>query len=227
MACLVFTSSIAVYGAIEPPMREDHAPRPEDPYGIAKLAVEQDLAAASRLFGLPFVVFRPHNVYGEHQNIADPYRNVVGIFMNQIMKGEPMSVFGDGSQRRAFSYIGDIAPTIAAAAWTPAARNEVFNVGADVPVSVVELAQAVAVAMGVPGHPIAHLAPRNEVQFAWADHGKVRRVFGDHPHTSLAAGLARMATWVRQFGPRATPTFGAIEIARGLSPSWQALTRPA
>jgi UDP-glucose 4-epimerase len=223
--CVVFTSSIAVYGAIAPPMREDQTPHPEDPYGVAKLAVEQDLAAAHRMFGLPFVILRPHNVYGEFQNIADPYRNVVGIFMNQIMKGEPMSVFGDGSQQRAFSYVGDLAPIIASSAWTPAARNEIFNVGADTPMSVGELARAVAGAMGVAEHPIAHLPARNEVQFAWADHSKASGVFGRSDQTSIAEGLARMASWVRRVGPRATPAFGDIEITRNLPPSWRALTR--
>ena len=83
--CFVFTSSIAVYGALEPPVREDQYPHPEDPYGVAKLAVEQDLRAAHDMFGLDCVVFRPHNVYGEYQNLGDRYRNVVGIFMKQLM----------------------------------------------------------------------------------------------------------------------------------------------
>ena len=96
-------------------MTEETAAHPEDPYGIAKLAVEQDLKACKAMFGLDYVIFRPHNVYGERQNIADKYRNVVGIFMNQILQGQPMTVFGDGTQTRAFSYIGDIAPIIAEA----------------------------------------------------------------------------------------------------------------
>jgi UDP-glucose 4-epimerase len=219
--CLVFTSSIAVYGAAPSPMREDQAPRPEDPYGIAKLAVELDLEAAHRVLGLDAVVFRPHNVYGEYQNIGDPYRNVIGIFMNQIMKGEPMTIFGDGSQQRAFSYVGDIADVIAASAWTPAAQNEVFNIGADVPVTVSTLARQVAEAMGVPHHPVRHLAPRAEVQVAWADHGKAQRVFGTRRQTTLRDGLAKMAAWAKQVGPRATPPFTEIEVERGLPPSWR------
>jgi UDP-glucose 4-epimerase len=218
---LVFTSSIAVYGAAPPPMREDQAARPEDPYGVAKLAVELDLEAAHRVLGLDAVVFRPHNVYGEYQNIGDPYRNVIGIFMNQIMTGEPMTIFGDGSQQRAFSYVGDIADVIAESAWTPAAQNEIFNIGADVPCTVGELARQVAAAMGVPDHPVRHLPPRNEVRVAWADHGKARRVFGDRPQTTLADGLGRMAAWAKQAGPRATPPFAEIEIERGLPPSWR------
>jgi len=105
--CLLFTSSIAVYGAgqsgDEPPiMTEASMPMPEDPYGIAKRAVELDLEAAHRMFGLNYLVFRPHNVYGERQNIGDRYRNVIGIFMNQILRGEPMSILAMG-RRRAIS----------------------------------------------------------------------------------------------------------------------------
>ncbi len=86
----VFTSSIAVYGAEQTPTSEDVVPRPEDPYGISKYAVELDLAAAQDMFGLDYTVFRPHNVYGERQNISDPYRNAVGIFMNRLLQGQPM-----------------------------------------------------------------------------------------------------------------------------------------
>src|SRR5690606_21361166 len=111
--CFVFTSSIAVYGAGQLPMTEDTVPIPEDPYGISKYAVELDLKTAHEMFGLNYIVFRPHNVYGEYQNIGDPYRNVIGIFMNQLMQGKSLSVFGDGKQTRAFSYIDDVAPYIA------------------------------------------------------------------------------------------------------------------
>ena len=113
--CFVFASSIAVYGAIAPPMAEDDIPKPEDPYAIAKYAVEMDLKAAHEMFGLNYIIFRPHNVYGEFQNLADPYRNVIGIFINQALQGKPLSIFGDGQQTRAFSYIGDIAGGMARA----------------------------------------------------------------------------------------------------------------
>src|SRR5207302_1136540 len=99
--CFVFASSIAIYGSGQVPMSEDCTPLPEDPYGIAKYAVELDLQAADASFGLPYVIFRPHNVYGERQNLADPHRNVVGIFMNQVMRGKSMTVYGDGMQTRA------------------------------------------------------------------------------------------------------------------------------
>ena len=224
--CFVFASSIAVYGPIAPPMRETDAPAPEDPYGIAKLSVELDLAAAHRMFGLPYVIFRPHNVYGEYQNLGDPYRNVLGIFMNRIMQGESMTIFGDGTQQRAFSYVGDIVPPIADSPWVPEAACQVFNIGAEVPSTVNELAVAVATAMGVPNHPIEHLPARLEVHTAYSDHAKAARVFGVRAQTSLDAGVRRMAAWAQRGGVRSSQPFQGVEITRGLPDSWRALTDP-
>lgn len=218
--CIVFTSSIAVYGSIEPPMREDKPPHPEDPYGIAKFAAEMDLRAAQEMFGLNYVIFRPHNVYGEYQNLADPYRNVIGIFMKQIMTGEPMTVFGDGNQTRAFSYVGDVAPAIARAPFVPEARNEIFNIGADEPYTVNELARRVAEAMGAPEHPVMHLAPRNEVQQAFSDHSKAKAIFGLTEQTSLAEGLRKMANWAKGTELRPLRGFADIEVQRNMPASW-------
>lgn len=221
--CFVFTSSIAVYGRNQAPMHEELVPSPEDPYGVAKLAVEQDLRACHDQFGLPYVIFRPHNVYGERQNIGDKYRNVIGIFMNQIMRGEPMTIFGDGLQTRAFTYIGDISPVIAEAGFRPSAHGQVFNVGADTPYTVRQLAERVAVAMGVEPD-IRFLEARNEVVDAYSSHEKVRTFFECPPDTSLDDGLARMAAWARTVGARQSQPFGEIEIPRGLPGSWAAAT---
>jgi len=219
----VFTSSIAVYGANQVPLTEDLAPRPEDPYGIAKFAVEQDLAAAFHLFGLEYVIFRPHNVYGERQNVADPYRNVVGIFMRCLIEGRPLPVFGDGAQTRAFSYVGDIAPVIVRGGFEPAARNRIFNVGADTACTILSLAETLSALFGQPSR-LEFLAERHEVKHAVSSHGRVRDVFGDVPTTPLEAGLARMAEWTRRVGVGTSQRFGAVEIRRGLPPSWAAFT---
>jgi UDP-glucose 4-epimerase len=216
----VFTSSIAVYGSTPAPMREEDVPAPEDSYGIAKYAVEMELRACRDLFGLNYVTFRPHNVFGPRQNIGDRYRNVVGIFMNQILQDQPMTIFGDGTQTRAFSYIDDVAPMMAEAIDRPESWNQTFNVGADQPYSLLQLANAVAAAMGVAPR-LLHLEPRHEVQHAHSSHEKVRRVFGNRPQTTLATGLARMAAWVRTHGARSSAPFEGIEIARQLPPAWQ------
>src|ERR1035437_1081042 len=204
--CFVFTSSIAVYGAGQSPMSEDMIPVPEDSYGIAKLAVEQELRVSHEMFGLDYIVFRPHNVYGERQNIGDRYRNVVGIFMNQLLRDEPMTIFGDGTQQRAFTHIDDVAPVIASSVDYPMGRNQVFNVGADVPYTVNELAQVVAEAMGAPCN-VAYLDPRNEVKIAFSDHSKAELAFGKRDKKALRAGIRAMAEWVRKHGARESNIF--------------------
>ncbi len=216
IACFVFTSSIAVYGAGQTPM----TPTPADSYGIAKLAVEQELVASQNLFGLDYVILRPHNVYGERQNIGDRYRNVVGIFMNQLLRGEPMTIFGDGTQTRAFTHISDVAPIIAEAVRMPEARNEVFNVGADTPHTVNDLAQTVARAMGRACR-VRYLDARQEVQHAFSDHGKLERVFGARQNMTLEDGIHRMAPWVKTHGARSSRIFQDIEIHCNLPPSWR------
>jgi UDP-glucose 4-epimerase len=217
--CFVFTSSIAVYGKNQVPMTEDLTPQPEDPYGISKYAVELDLKAAHEMFGLEYVIFRPHNVYGERQNIADRYRNVIGIFMNQLLQGQPLTVFGDGLQSRAFSHVDDVAPVIARAPLVPEARNEVFNIGADTPYTILQLAEAIGAAFGRPYH-VKHLPPRNEVVHAFSDHGKVRRAFDPPPPIDLQAGIRRMAVWVKARGPATPVRFSDIEIPQGLPAGW-------
>jgi UDP-glucose 4-epimerase len=218
--CFVFTSSIAVYGSTPPPMKEDDHPQPEDPYGIAKLAVEMDLKAANQMYGLPYVIFRPHNVYGELQNIGDRYRNVIGIFMNQIMQQRPMTIFGDGEQTRAFSYVGDVAPIIARAPFVADAHGEVFNVGAHQPYSINQLANVIAAAMGVEPD-LSHVEARHEVAEAYCSHGKVERVFDCTPQFSLEEGVGRMADWARTVGRRSGEPFRHIEVERGLPASWR------
>lgn len=224
----VFASSIAVYGPAQTPMSEDIVPEPEDPYGIAKYAVELDLRAAQRMFGLDYTIFRPHNVYGELQNSADPYRNVIGIFMNQVMSGSPMTVFGDGSQTRAFTHIDDVAPVIARSIDVPGSANEVFNVGADTPYTVLDLAQAVARAFDVAEPEIEFLSARKEVVHAFSDHAKLHSVFGREPTVPLEDGLRRMAEWARETGAREPVRFESVEVLRNLPPSWLAgLTQTA
>jgi UDP-glucose 4-epimerase len=220
--CFVFTSSIAVYGHAPPPMHEGMHPTPVDPYGVAKYSVELDLAAAHEMFGLNYVIFRPHNVYGEHQNLGDPYRNVMGIFMRQIMAGEPLTIFGDGTQTRAFSHIDDVAIPIARSVAVREAQGEIVNIGADKPYSVNELAEVVSRALGRELQ-ITRLAPRNEVQHAYCDHAKARRIFGIANTVDLETGVARMAEWAQSVGIRASKSFEGVEVVRNMPESWRAL----
>ena len=215
----VFTSSIAVYGAGQLPMTEEMDPKPEDPYGISKYAVELDLKSASELFGLKYTIFRPHNVYGENQNIGDRYRNVIGIFMNQIMTGKSMTIFGDGKQTRAFSYIGDIAPIIAGCVNNVKSENEIFNIGADKPYSVLELAEIISKEFKVEPK-IDFLKARNEVLHAYSSHEKVSNIFGVQKSTSINEGIRKMSMWARKVGAKESSIFSNIEISRNMPSSW-------
>ena len=219
--CFIFTSSIAVYGRNQVPMSEDMVPVPEDPYGIAKLAVEQELRVSHEMFGMDYIIFRPHNVYGEQQNIGDRYRNVLGIFMNQIMHDVPMTIFGDGEQTRAFTHIQDIVSVMADAPRNPRALNQVFNIGADRPYTINALAKMIASAMGVPMR-VEYLPARNEVKHAFSDHKKLQQTFDYTASFPLEEGIARMARWALSVGAKRSKLFEEVEIVKNMPPSWRA-----
>jgi UDP-glucose 4-epimerase len=177
-----------------------------------------------------YTIFRPHNVFGPRQNIADPYRNVVGIFMARALERRPMPVFGDGTQTRSFSYIDVVAEAIARAPQIDAARNRTINIGGDEKMSVRELARRVAEVMGVAGN-VEHLPPRREVQHAHCDHTLARSVFSDiyAKHSmSVLAGLRLMADAVRNRPvPPPTEFPSGIEILDRLPPSWAPAPSPS
>ena len=219
--CFVFTSSIAVYGEGQAPFKEDTIPKPEDPYGIAKIAVEMDLANAHRIFGLNYIIFRPHNVYGENQNIGDKYRNVIGIFMNRIMNHQSIPIFGDGEQTRAFSYIADVAAPIARSIEIKEAYNQIFNIGGDIPYNIKFLAELIKEKLGSTVE-IKYLEARNEVLHAFADHSKAKKIFEKYINNiPIEVGITRMAKWALSVGSMQPSLFENIEIEKKLPPSWK------
>lgn len=222
---LVFTSSAAVYGHAKGVLTEETVPVPADSYGIAKLAVEQELAVSYELFGLEYSILRPHNVYGPGQNIADRYRNVVGIFLNQAMRGEPLTIFGDGTQTRQFSYIREVREVIAAAGFDSRFRNRVVNVGSDQAVAVGELARQVCRALDVPLQ-VRHVEPRKELMHVSPSHKLLQGLWPEWSPTAIEVGIAEMARWARTIGPREPGVFTEIEIERGLPAVWR-VDRPS
>jgi UDP-glucose 4-epimerase len=216
----VFASSASVYGSRDEVLHEHTVPRPEDPYGIAKFAMELDLQAAFRIFGLPHVIFRLHNVYGERQDLSDPYRNVVGIYMRQALLKQPMTVFGDGNQTRHFSYIDDIVPHIVRSVHLPGALGQVINLGGAEAHSVIDISRMVAQALGVEW-TVRHEPARSEVQKLRLDHSLARQVFGLPAETPLQIGLERMAQWARNHLREPRP-FRSVDLDLHLPPSWKA-----
>ena len=212
----IFTSSIAAYGSGEPGQvfTEDVKPNPEDPYGVSKYAFELDLRAAHDMFKMNYIIFRPHNVYGPRQNIADRYRNVIGIFMNNLLNGKAMTIFGDGQQTRCFSYIADVAPIIAKSPLIPGVYNHAFNIGSDIPESLQTLAEYVGEVMDAPSglKKAVNLPPRLEVNHAEASHNKLLCAFQHHNVTGLKKGLKLTADWVKKSTGFNPVEFSAVEV---------------
>lgn len=219
----IFTSSIAVYGEGQNPMTEDMTPMPEDPYGISKFAVELDLKSANKMWGLEYTIFRPHNVYGEKQHHGDPYRNALGIFMNQIFMHKPVTIFGDGMQTRAFSYISDVAPYIAESCDMESCRNQIINIGADKPYTVLEIAQTIVKYLD-PSANIVFLPERNEVKHAYCDHTKFKQIFGNVSTTDLDTGISRMVRYAREVGFIEPTKFEGVELWEKMPESWRKFT---
>tara|TARA_B100002019_G_scaffold63135_2_gene54152 strand:- start:5358 stop:6347 length:990 start_codon:yes stop_codon:yes gene_type:complete len=191
----IFTSSMAVYGEQEPPFTEDKRPQPIDPYGIAKYAVECDLKLAHEQFGLRYNIVRPHNVLGIYQNIWDKYRNVIGIFIRKTLNGEPILVYGDGEQTRAFSdikyYMEPFDKLLTDF------DGETFNIGADKHFtlnSVAETVQSIGKKYGYEV-PIEHGEPRHEVKHAYCDHTKAKTMLNFQDRTRLDELVESMFVW--------------------------------
>jgi UDP-glucose 4-epimerase len=193
---IVFTSSMDVYGsAYDPPYTEDMKPDPEDPYGIAKYAVEMDLKHASRLFGLRYSIVRPHNVFGIYQNIWDKYRNVLGIWIRQTLSDQPITVYGDGSQVRSFSDIKFYMEPFEML--MSCGDGQIYNIGADTEITILEASnrlRSVAKNLGY-NTRIVHLEPRDEVKVAFCDHTKSKQHLGFKDDTQFEDLITDMFKW--------------------------------
>lgn len=214
---VIVTSSIAVYGALQTPFRETDLPQPEDIYGVSKLAMEQTLKILSDVHGFEYVITRPHNVYGPRQNMTDPYRNVVTIFMNSLLKGESYKIYGDGEQRRCFSYVDDVVDALVKCATEQVARVT-FNVGSDKSYSINELSDAVQEVSGIFIEP-THIEDRQkEVKVAVADHALARFFLKYKDNIPLKEGLRKTWEWALTQGYQ-KPIYTSFEIDSPKIPS--------
>jgi UDP-glucose 4-epimerase len=216
----IFTSSMAVYGRQTPPFSEDLQGIPEDPYGVGKQYCERVLEIFSKIYGFDYAILRPHNVYGPRQNISDPYRNVLGIWINRIMRGHAPYIYGDGEQTRAFSYIEDVTPAVANAGFYPKAANTTINVGSDEVVSINEACRIVLDTMESDLEPI-HVSERpGEVKHAFCTCEKSEALLDYRTNTKLRDGIRRMVDWAREVGPQ-KPTYRLpLEITKKAPKVW-------
>ncbi len=216
---LVFTSSMAVYGNNTVPFKEMYAPQPIDPYGIAKMACERDIQIAGEQHGLDWCIIRPHNVYGEKQNIWDKYRNVLGIWMNKHLNGEPITIFGDGTQRRAFSYIGDSVEPLWKAGVDDRASKQIINLGGITDVSIREAADTLIEVMG--GGEIVEVEQRHEVHSAYSTYSKSVKLLDFEHKTDLKEGLTKMWEWAQLQPNREQFKWEEYELDVGLYEFWK------
>jgi UDP-glucose 4-epimerase len=200
---VVLYSSMAVYGDQEPPFDESMPRRPVDVYGVNKTSMEETTEILADVHDFAYTIIRPHNVFGERQSLQDPFRNVVAIFMNRIMRREPLYVYGDGEQTRAYSYIGDSLPAfLRAAELDPGIDRQVINVGGKRPVTINQLASMVAAEFQAQPEVI-HLPDRpREVKHAYCTWQKSEDLLGYDEQFDLEEGLGRMAAWAQQVGPQ-------------------------
>lgn len=215
----VFTSTMAVYGNGQVPFHESHQQSPIDPYGIAKYACEMDLKVAGEQHGLDWCIFRPHNVYGINQNIWDKYRNVLGIWMYQYLNNMPLTIYGDGKQTRAFSYVDDCVPYFWLGAIDERASKQIFNIGGDDHISINDACDLLIDIIGSGAK--VHLEQRHEVKNAWVTHEKIKNTLGYKQTTSFRDGLSLMWDWAKKQPMRDRKLWNNYELDVGVYNYWK------
>ncbi len=217
---LIFTSTLAVYGhGYGGIFDESQIPKPIDPYGVAKYACEMDIQIAGEQHGLDWCIIRPHNVYGIKQNIWDKYRNVLGIWMFQHLQNEPMTIFGDGNQTRAFSYIDDSLEPLWNAAIKKEASKEIINLGG---VEEHSINGACKILQEVIGEgEIVYKEARHEVKFSIPTYQKSIDILGFEHKTDLKDGLSNMWNWAKEQPKRERFIWPSYELDKGIYSFWK------
>ncbi|MBI4119962.1 MAG: NAD-dependent epimerase/dehydratase family protein [Parcubacteria group bacterium] len=214
---IILVSSMSVYGNQQVPFRESMTPAPEDIYGVAKAAMESVTRIMSTVYGFKYVIIRPHNVYGPRQNLSDPYRNVVGIFINRLGQGKNFYIYGDGLQQRAFSYISDVTTAMVKAAFSKKCQNNTINVGSNENVTLNHLKDIILKEFfgkkAPPQFNPEYLPSRpQEVKLAYSSHETMRKLLGNIKQTSLETGLKKTIAWAKTLGPQKFKYLDSLEL---------------
>lgn len=226
---IVVASSMSVYGRQRPPFTETMGRAPEDVYAVSKAALEHVTELLARVHGFAYTIIRPQNVYGPRQNLRDPYRNVISIWINALMNGKPFWIYGDGRQERSFTYVEDFTPCVLRAGLGRRFAGEIFNVCSEEEISLNRLADLVLTAyFGSPAACPKRLRPRHyrpgrplEVKRAYCSNAKARRLLGYRTTVPVAEGVRRMVAWARSVGPQPFRYLaGGLELPRNAPPTW-------
>jgi len=217
---LIFTSTMAVYGHGNGDIfDETQVPCPVDPYGIAKYACEMDIKVAGEQHELDWCIVRPHNVYGVKQNIWDKYRNVLGIWMYQHMNGEPMTIFGDGMQKRAFSYVDDCLEPLWKTSQQDNCSKQIINLGGTVHYTINEANEILKNV--IKGGETIYKEQRHEVKNAVPTWQKSVDLLNYRDETYLHDGLVKMWKWAQKQPNRERFVWENYEISKGIYEFWK------
>lgn len=198
---IVYCSSMARYGNINPPFDELDTPYPQDPYGIAKEAAERVLKCLALVHNIEWVIAVPHNIYGPRQKYDDPYRNVASIMINRMLQGKQPIIYGDGEQKRCFSYISDCISCLAKMG-TENLHGHVINIGPDEgTVTINQLAQILADIIGFDLNPIYYAERPQEVKEARCSSDLARYILGYKTEVNLKKGMTMFVDWIESKGP--------------------------
>lgn len=216
----VYCSSMARYGTQEIiPFTENLSPRPQDPYGISKLAAENLLRCLAEVHGMELVIVVPHNIIGPRQKYDDPYRNVASIMINLMLQGRQPIIYGDGTQKRCFSFVQDDINCLKAVAFQDNVVGEIINIGPDEEfITINELATTIADILNFKLDPIYVPGRPQEVKLATCSADKARQYLGYHTEYSLRDGLIEMINYIKKRGPKKFRYHLDVEIISDKTP---------
>jgi UDP-glucose 4-epimerase len=218
---LIFTSTLAVYGHGNGGIfDENQIPKPIDPYGVAKYGCEMDIQIAGEQHGLDWCIIRPHNVYGVKQNIWDKYRNVLGIWMFQYMNNEPMTIFGDGNQTRAFSFIDDSLEPLWKSSQNEKTSKQIINLGGIEEYSINQACEILRSILPNSGNVI-HKESRHEVKNSIPTFQKSIDLLDFEHKTDLKEGLTKMWEWAQKQPKRDRFVWSEYELEKGIYSFWK------
>jgi UDP-glucose 4-epimerase len=220
---IVYCSSMARYGSIKIPFREDDELKPVDPYGVSKVAAENILKILSKTHNVEYNIAVPHNIIGPRQKYDDPYRNVVSIMINLMLQKRNPIIYGDGNQKRTFSDIDDCIYCLDKLLTDPNVVSQVINIGPDEEyVSINELYRLLSNKLKFNLEP-KYLEDRpNEVKEATCSADKARKILGYKTSVSLDKSLDKMIDYISNKGPKAFQYNYPLEINNEKTPlAWK------
>lgn len=220
----ILCSSMARYGRQETtPFTEEMTPQPQDPYGIGKLSAELFLKNLATIHGMEYVIAVPHNVIGPRQKYDDPYRNVASIMINLMLQGRPPIIYGDGHQKRCFSFVQDDVEILKKLATSERVCGEVINIGPDDEfITINELAATIGAILNFDVEPIYVKGRPQEVLLANCSADKARRLLGYHTQVKLRDGLVSIVEYIRRRGTRPFRYHIDLEIVNEKTPdTWK------